>query len=238
MGYAGGKGRLWQELVSLMPPHETYIETHLGGGAVLRNKKSSSANIGIDIDPQVIAVARDWNIPNLCLYQADAVAFLESYEFCGTELVYADPPYVSSTKSGRRYYRHECSDEDHVRLIAALRKLICPVLISGYQCALYDELLQGWHRKELVNVTRGGRRVETVWANFEFSDVLQDYSCIGSTFRERERIRRKIDRWVRKLQLMPSIERRALLRALDIASVISGDEIRKRPANIRGETHG
>lgn len=51
MGYPGGKGRLWQDIVALMPPHDTYIETHLGGGAVIRNKRPARVNIGVDIDP-------------------------------------------------------------------------------------------------------------------------------------------------------------------------------------------
>ena len=29
---------LWQALVALMPPHAVYIETHLGGGAVMKRK--------------------------------------------------------------------------------------------------------------------------------------------------------------------------------------------------------
>ena len=30
MGYPGGKGRMWQNITALMPPHSVYIETHLG----------------------------------------------------------------------------------------------------------------------------------------------------------------------------------------------------------------
>ena len=31
MNYPGGKGGVYQRLINLMPPHEVYIETHLGG---------------------------------------------------------------------------------------------------------------------------------------------------------------------------------------------------------------
>jgi site-specific DNA-adenine methylase len=37
--FLGGKGKCYQRLINLMPPHQTYIESHLGGGAVMRNKK-------------------------------------------------------------------------------------------------------------------------------------------------------------------------------------------------------
>ncbi|MBS0352463.1 MAG: DNA adenine methylase, partial [Proteobacteria bacterium] len=48
MSYPGGKGKCYQRLINLMPPHETYIETHLGSGAVLRNKRPAKTTIGID----------------------------------------------------------------------------------------------------------------------------------------------------------------------------------------------
>ena len=37
MGYFGSKATsgLCQPLIAMMPPHDTYIETHLGGGAIM-----------------------------------------------------------------------------------------------------------------------------------------------------------------------------------------------------------
>jgi len=54
MNYPGGKGGVYHKLINLMPPHEIYIETHLGGGAIMRNKYPAKRNIGIEIDSQVI----------------------------------------------------------------------------------------------------------------------------------------------------------------------------------------
>ena len=214
MGYAGGKGRLWQDIVSLMPPHDTYIETHLGGGAVMRNKRPARISIGVDIDPEVVRAASAWNVPGLVLHTADVLAFLAGYAFDGRELLYVDPPYVAATKKNRRYYRHEYTDEDHCKLLDALLKLDCRVMISGYPSALYEQALRGWEVKELVNVSHAGLRHERIWANFEFSPDLHDYAPIGGSFRERERIRRKTSRWVHKLARLPDLERRAVLAAL------------------------
>lgn len=214
MGYAGGKGRLWQDIVSLMPPHDIYIETHLGGGAVMRNKRPARTSIGVDIDPRVIRAASVWEVPDLVLHNADALAFLASYPFEGRELVYADPPYLAVTKKNRRYYRYEYSDEDHGRLLDALLKLDCRVMISGYPSALYERTLREWEVKELINVSHAGPRRERIWANFEFSADLHDYALIGGSFRERERIRRKTTRWVQKLAQLPDLERKAMLAAL------------------------
>jgi len=197
-----------------MPPHDTYIETHLGGGAVMRNKRPAHTNIGVDIDPQVIQTASTWDVPRLTLLNADALTFLADYTFEGRELVYADPPYVAATKKNRRYYRHEYTDEDHSGLLNALLKLDCRVMISGYRSALYEQALRGWAVKELTNVSHAGPRREWIWANFDFSPDLHDYAPIGGSFRERERIRRKASRWVHKLARLPDIERRAMLAAL------------------------
>ncbi|MFE0015961.1 DNA adenine methylase [Mesorhizobium sp. NPDC059054] len=223
MSYAGGKGRLWQDIVSLMPPHEVYIETHLGGGSIMRNKRESALSIGIDIDHRVISKACGWNIKNLELYNIDAFEFLSKYNFTGKELVYSDPPYLASTKKNRKYYRFEYSDEDHQRLLSLLLKLKCRVMISGYSSPLYERALDGWDVKELVNVTHGGLRRENIWANFPFSADLHDYTSIGGSFRERERIRRKTARWVNKLAQLPAVERRAVLAALIQSSDIEPD---------------
>ena len=46
---------LWQALVALMPPHAVYIETHLGGGAVMKRKPAALRNIGIDLDARALS---------------------------------------------------------------------------------------------------------------------------------------------------------------------------------------
>ena len=50
--YYGSKATkgLCQAIIALMPPHDTYIESHLGGGAIMQRKPPSQKNIGIDLD--------------------------------------------------------------------------------------------------------------------------------------------------------------------------------------------
>ncbi len=57
MVYPGGKGGpgVFQRLINFMPPHEVYIEPFLGGGAVFRSKRPAVLNIGLDLNPDVIA---------------------------------------------------------------------------------------------------------------------------------------------------------------------------------------
>ena len=58
MTYPGGKANAFTHVINQMPPHQIYIETHLGSGVVLANKKPAPIlNIGLDLDPEVIASA-------------------------------------------------------------------------------------------------------------------------------------------------------------------------------------
>ena len=84
-------------------------------------------------------------------------------------LIYCDPPYVLSSRSGgKRQYKHEMTDEDHVELLTALKAHRGPVLISGYRSGLYDRELSEWYRETTTATDQLSRRHEEVlWMNFE-----------------------------------------------------------------------
>jgi len=229
--FPGGKNGagVYQRIISLMPPHKVYIEPFLGSGAILRNKRPALANIGMDLDAAVIeawktkARASGYSV-GLELLQADAIEFLASHEFTPQTLVYCDPPYVLSTRSHRRIYQHEMSDDQHRRLLDVLNA-ICDnvffsavyILISGYWSKLYEEHLHRprWHSTSYQAMTRGGRlATETIWFNFPKPAELHDYRHLGEGFRERERIQRKIRRWTARLSRLPALERNAILAAI------------------------
>jgi site-specific DNA-adenine methylase len=217
MTYPGGKGGVFHKLINLMPPHEVYIETHLGGGAVLRNKRLARRNIGIDIDPEVITWWQGFNIPNIELVQGDALDFLRSYQFTGRELIYCDPPYIRETrKKFNRIYKYEYTLEQHVELLKNINTLPCMVMISGYESKLYKELLRDWQTYRFKAGCHHGIAIEWIWMNYSAPLELHDYSHLGANNRERERIKNKTKRWIVRLQSMPLLERQALLSALNI----------------------
>lgn len=82
-----------------------------------------------------------------------------------TTLHYVDPPYVLSTRDDKRAdYRHELTDEQHIRLAEFLKSLTGMVVLSGYGSGLYDELYSDWHRVEKESYADGARkRVEVLW---------------------------------------------------------------------------
>lgn len=80
-------------------------------------------------------------------------------------LIYADPPYVLSTRTTTSY-RYEMTDEDHIQLIESLDKHPGPVLLSGYENSLYDKCLKHWRKEtKRVKAEAGAIREEVLWIN-------------------------------------------------------------------------
>jgi DNA adenine methylase len=93
-----------------------------------------------------------------------ALQLLERYRRPGV-LIYADPPYILSTRTTTSY-KHEMGDADHLQLLDALDSHPGPVLLSGYGHPIYDDRLKHWHRKTKRAKAEGGSsRVEVLWIN-------------------------------------------------------------------------
>ena len=214
MRYPGRKGVTFRTIINQMPPHKIYIETHLGGGAVIRNKKPCVSNIGIDIDAGVIDKNSDIS-GHVDMHCGDAVSVLKTCFVNQHTLIYADPPYLMETRRSGPLYKHEYSNAQHVELLYYLRSLPCMVMISGYYSSLYMEILEGWRFISYQSMTRGGTAAtEYLWMNYPEPVELHDYRYLGENFRERERITRKIKRWRSRIAKMDVLERRSLLLAL------------------------
>lgn len=211
--YFGSKATsgLCQPIIGMMPPHDTYIETHLGGGAIMKRKPAALKNIGIDIAPRPLADFKcgyDVELINGCAHE-----FLAQYDYRGGELIYSDPPYLTHTRTSKRRYRYDYEQEDHVELLRLLKTLPCNVILSGYPSALYDDLLKGWRSVELQVMNHSGVRTEKLWYNFTI-DRVHWISHAGKNFTDRQRIKRKAERWGKKFRVMPHSERLAIWAAL------------------------
>ena len=211
--YFGSKATsgLCQAIIALMPPHDTYIETHLGGGAIMQRKPPALRNIGIDLDARALKRLR-------CDYPVEKVhgcahRFLAEYAFTGRELLYCDPPYLLHTRTSGRRYRYDYEGQDHVELLALLKAVPCPVILSGYPSALYDEQLADWRTLQVQVMNQAGVRTEKLWLNFT-PDRLHWARYAGKNFTDRQRIKRKAESWASRYQAMPRAERVAVLAGL------------------------
>ncbi|MES9857820.1 MAG: DNA methylase [Sedimenticola sp.] len=174
-------------------------------------KPPARNNIAIDIDPEPLeSFACGYPITKV---NDSAHHFLRKYNYVGSELIYCDPPYLLETRTSKRRYRHEYSRQDHLDLLDLLKTLPCRVILSGYPSALYDSVLEGWNRIELQAMTWGGPRTEKLWYNYEIDRAYWS-TYAGKDFTDRQRIKRKAERWAKNYQALPPGERLALLAAI------------------------
>ena len=202
---------LCQAILSLVPPHRVYIESHLGGGAIMKRKPPALRSIGIDRNRRAIdrfSCGHPVELLNCCAHD-----FLSWFDFEGDELVYSDPPYLQATRRSGRRYRYDYEDEDHVELLRILKSLPCRVILSGYPSRLYDEMLPGWRRISLQVNNQACVVTEVLWFNFE-PDRMHWPGFAGRGKGERQRIRRKAANWGRMYEAMPPGERLSVLWAI------------------------
>lgn len=222
--YSGGKSGfgVYQKYINNMPPHDIYIETHLGGGGLMRRKLSAKQNIGIDIDPQVMELWSEIEEPKVKLYNEDAVSFLKNYKFSGRELVYCDPPYLRETRQDSgKLYKFEYTTAQHIELLETIKKIPAMVMISGYESTLYKTYLEDWRCYSFKAKTHKSTAIEWIWMNYAEPVELHDYRYLGNNFREREKLKRNIQSWKTRFEKMTLLQRQALL--CGISSVMESE---------------
>lgn len=83
-------------------------------------------------------------------------------------LIYADPPYLLSTRKQRQYRVEMEGDEQHEELLKVLLDHPGPVMLSGYDSDLYNDTLRGWMKlQHEAKCEYGGKRTEVLWINYE-----------------------------------------------------------------------
>lgn len=221
MSYPGGKGAegAAQAIINQMPPHEIYVELFLGSGYVLRTKKPALVNIGVEIDPDVVEKFTKKMPPEVIVENRCALEWLTEC-MSKTErekidmLIYADPPYMPATLKSRQRYKYKFTEADHHELLRLLKAIKADVIISGFESPLYEKELHLWRKHQFTISGRDHKsHIETLWMNFEKPVKLHDYRFLGNNFRQREAIKRRIQRNARKLASWPITEQYAFIRA-------------------------
>jgi DNA adenine methylase len=214
MSYLGSKAAsgAYQAIIAAMPPHDVYIEAFLGSGAVMRRKPVSIRSIGIDLDSSLLDTAL---YPDVELHCTDAPSYIDGFDYAGSGrvLIYCDPPYLLQTRTSSARYKYEFTEADHIRLIEVLKQVPADVILSGYPSAPYNDLLTDWRTFQFQVMTRGGVRTEQLWFNF-VPDAVYWSSYAGKDFTDRQRIKRKAQRWADNYAALPPAERQAILSAL------------------------
>lgn len=119
---------------------------------------------------KVVERLRSVRVENL-----DARLLLAKYLDRPNTLVYLDPPYLMDRNHG--YAIDANNIAFHTELLQLCNRANCMILISGYECSLYTELLDrknGWIQSVIETTTRGtsgnmSDRTETLWMNKTFA---------------------------------------------------------------------
>lgn len=222
----------YQAIIAAMPPHDTYIESHLGSGVVMRRKPRAARSIACERDPVILAAFKP-TYP-VELHECDCHEFLARFDYAsaGRVFIYHDPPYLLATRTSRRRYRFDYTEAQHRQLLALAQVLPAAQMFSGYPSGLYDQLLPAWRTLQFQVMSRGGVRTEKLWMNYEL-DAVHWASFAGRDFTDRQRIKRKAARWASHYERLPPGERLAVLAALlevEGAGVIDARGHGRRPA--------
>ena len=79
-------------------------------------------------------------------------------------LFYVDPPYVHDTRFNPDGYEVEMNELEHEELLKLLLGVSGRVLLSGYKCDLYMDMLTGWEMiSKKVSTNANSSRVECLW---------------------------------------------------------------------------
>ena len=118
-------------------------------------------------------------LSKVMVYNRDALELMEKYSRDNV-FMYVDPPYVLSTRSSAERYAVDMTDEQQKKLVDVCIRSKAKLLISGYDCELYDKLLDNGFKKVsfTVNTIDGARnpktKVESLWLNYETDDTKEE----------------------------------------------------------------
>lgn len=141
--------------------------TRLNGKTGWRNRGVSSggstASLWKQLPGRLLAVVD--RLKDAEIEQRPALEVIEKYNAANV-LLYVDPPYVLSTRSGELYEHEMLKDQEHIDLLDMLDKHRGPVVLSGYAHPLYDDRLKHWQRVAVPSLAEKGRvRMEVLWLN-------------------------------------------------------------------------
>jgi hypothetical protein len=217
--YNGGKSGngTYQQIINHIPKCDVFVDAMVGNGGIVSNLLLPGLTVINDIDISVIdkydvaVLGKKIIKENLC-YRS----LIDKYaDRIRKVFFYFDPPYLkSSRKSDKNLYKFEWTDKQHEDFLSMAVTVTNNCMISHYPCELYDNFLRDWQKHDFVSMTRSGLRTERIYMNYDMPVILQDFRYVGDNFRERQRIKRKINRFISKLDGLPPAEKTAILSAV------------------------
>jgi len=143
------------------------------GGFRVKSTKSGStaASDWVSYAPEIMNFCE--RLQGVVIDHRDALEVINQHDYPDA-LVYADPPYVHSSRTTKHGYRHEMDDNQHRELAEVLNAFKGFVVLSGYQSDLYSELYKGWYTTTIsARSDKAMLRTECLWLSPRTADALQ-----------------------------------------------------------------
>ncbi|MCI8409310.1 MAG: DNA adenine methylase [Lachnospiraceae bacterium] len=128
-------------------------------------EKAYAAKNWCDLPEKLIEAAE--RLRGVQIENKPAIELMERFNYKNV-LVYLDPPYMPEVRYGKQYKCEMFDHESHENLLETAKAHKGPVLISGYDTELYNDMLKGWHKEETTSYSQVcSKKREILWMNYE-----------------------------------------------------------------------
>ena len=152
----------------------SYQSAFLSSKGNWRRHKNGKRAAFEDVRPETLYAAAE-RLQRVQIENRDAFQLIREMDSSET-LFYLDPPYVLQTRSQKKAYSHEMTDDQHREFAELLYQVKGYVILSGYPTAVYRELFEekGWEKLERkARVMGGGSKTECLWLSPKTAAALE-----------------------------------------------------------------
>ena len=110
-------------------------------------------------------------LSKVIILNRDGIELIKKYNNKENVFIYCDPPYEQSTRTNTRY-KVDMNNDQHIDFINSVINVKSKILISGYDCKLYNKLTDNGFKKISFEVkTISGNfkpktKIENLWMNY------------------------------------------------------------------------
>lgn len=206
---------VYHKILNEVPKCSTFVEAFAGSASISKIILEHNSNIGITLNEIDKAAAKQLlkSFPEANIINGDAMKLLTAYIKSESDhFIFIDPPYHHSTRpNSTKLYKHEMSNDQHRQLLNLANQSKNKIMIIHPKCDLYDKMLEGWRRVEVKIRYHKKTSVECIYMNYDKPKSLMVDKFLGKDCWDRQRIKRKVDRFISKLKQLPELERNMML---------------------------
>ena len=217
--YPGNKNipGLIQKIINQIPECDFFYEPYAGSAAVsnflsVRTRAKVQFFIN-DLDP---GVTINYDYPRGSIVSSrPAVQILQqliSMPAMEETFVFLNPPYLKYTRNNQlNLYNFDMTGDDHRQLLSLVRDLKCNCMIIHPDCELYNQELKSFREIQLTVRYHNKTSIEKLYMNYAVPERLFTYDMVGTDCWDRQRIKRKGDRLIKKITELPVLEKNYLI---------------------------